>query len=113
MCGGAAGGGGGGGRMMPQRTSPLTASERERDRKIEEACPIARATAWRKRFKKVSAVPAFASPLTPVLNPIVGRAQWEIVMRSALMAAVISFVVVGALLSVPVKQQKGVGVGGM
>ena len=73
---------------------------------LEQAgCPTKKAVAWRERFKKVSAVPAFASPLTPVLNPIVGRAQWEIVVRSAVMAMVVSLVIVGVLLSVPVKKE--------
>ena len=39
--------------------------------------------------KMYLSVPAFAAPLTPVLNPLVGRAQWEIVVRSAAMAAVV------------------------
>ncbi|TCD70513.1 hypothetical protein EIP91_002858 [Steccherinum ochraceum] len=82
--------------------------KREKDSTLEATFPIAAkgaTTAWRERFKKVSAVPAFASPLTPVLNPVVGRAQWEIVIRSALMAIVISVVVIGALLSVPVRRE--------
>ena len=59
-------------------------------------------SAWRAGLRKVYlAVPAFAAPLTPVLNPLVGRAQWEIVVRSAAMAAVISVVVIGGLLGVP------------
>ena len=73
-----------------------------------ESCPTAKIkpNAWRERFRKVSAVPAFASPLTPILNPIVGRAQWEIVMRSAVMASMISLIVIGALLSIPVTHPK-------
>ncbi|KAJ3486676.1 hypothetical protein NLI96_g4064 [Meripilus lineatus] len=58
---------------------------------------------WRDGFKKVSRVPAFASPLTPILNPVIGRAQWEIVVRSALMSLVCCLVVVGGLLAVPEK----------
>lgn len=46
-------------------------------------------------------VPAFASPLTPVLNPVVTRGQWEIVVRSAFIALVVSAVVIGALVAVP------------
>ncbi|KAH8104586.1 hypothetical protein BXZ70DRAFT_596887 [Cristinia sonorae] len=90
--------------VPPHHPSQTPSVADPRDVQIETVCPVAKATAWRKRFRKVSAVPAFASPLTPVLNPIVGRAQWEIVVRSAMMAAVISAVVVGALVSVPVKQ---------
>lgn len=61
-----------------------------------------RRSRWREGLKKAYlAVPAFASPLTPVLNPLVGRAQWEIVVRSAAMALILSCVVVGSLLAVP------------
>ncbi|OBZ71266.1 hypothetical protein A0H81_08359 [Grifola frondosa] len=56
---------------------------------------------WRMRFRRALAVPAFASPLTPVLNPIVTRAQWEIVVRSALMALVVSCVVIAGLVGAP------------
>lgn len=91
----------------PTRIHPPMVSEKcQLDEAVAVAgCPTKKAIAWRERFKKVSAVPAFASPLTPVLNPIVGRAQWEIVVRSAVMAMVISFVIVGVLLSVPVKKE--------
>ncbi|PSR83895.1 hypothetical protein PHLCEN_2v5604 [Hermanssonia centrifuga] len=64
-----------------------------------------RGAGWRAGLKKVYlAVPAFASPLTPVLNPLVGRAQWEIVVRSAAMALFLSCVVVGSLLAVPARR---------
>jgi len=57
---------------------------------------------WRAGLRKVYlAVPAFASPLTPVLNPLMRRAQWEIVVRSAAVSAVLSCVIVGGLLGVP------------
>ncbi|KAJ6584895.1 hypothetical protein B0H19DRAFT_400434 [Mycena capillaripes] len=55
----------------------------------------------RKQFKVVNAVPAFAVPLTPVLSSVVVRGQWEIVTRSALIALLISWVVLGCLLAVP------------
>ncbi|TFK40552.1 hypothetical protein BDQ12DRAFT_601842 [Crucibulum laeve] len=55
----------------------------------------------RKRFRMVKAVPAFAVPLTRVLNPIIVRGQWEIVVRSAAAAFVITWVIVGALLAIP------------
>ncbi|KAL4251929.1 hypothetical protein ABKN59_002636 [Abortiporus biennis] len=58
-------------------------------------------TSWRSSFKQIMTVPAFESPLTPILNPVVGRAQWEIVVRSAFVAALLSCTVVGALLGVP------------
>lgn len=59
-------------------------------------------TKVRKRFRLINAVPAFAVPLTRVLSPVVVRAQWEIVVRSAIFAFLISWVVVGSLLAVPV-----------
>ncbi|KAF8964291.1 hypothetical protein BDZ97DRAFT_2058661 [Flammula alnicola] len=56
---------------------------------------------WR-RFRMVRAVPAFAVPLTRVLSPVVVRGQWEIVVRSAVVAFGVAWVLVGALLAVPV-----------
>lgn len=57
---------------------------------------------WRTRLRKVYlSIPAFASPLTPVLNPLIGRAQWEIVIRSAMVSFVVSCVVVGGLVGAP------------
>ncbi|KAF4577152.1 hypothetical protein EYR36_005139 [Pleurotus pulmonarius] len=58
----------------------------------------------RTQFKLVKAVPAFASPLTKVLNPIVVRGQWEIVVRSAALAFLLSWVVVGSLVAIPVRR---------
>ena len=59
-------------------------------------------TKVRKRFRLINAVPAFAAPLTRVLSPVIVRAQWEIVVRSAIIAFLISWVVVGSFLAVPV-----------
>ena len=58
-------------------------------------------TTWRSRMRRMLQVPAFASPLTPVLNPVVTRGQWEIVVRSFVVAGVIAWVVVGSLLALP------------
>ncbi|KAF9468541.1 hypothetical protein BDZ94DRAFT_1279639 [Collybia nuda] len=55
----------------------------------------------REHFKKIQAVPAFAS-LTRVLSPIVVRGQWEIVVRSAAISFLISWIILGSLLAVPV-----------
>lgn len=55
----------------------------------------------KKRFKLVQAVPAFSSPLTHVLSPVIVRGQWEIVIRSTLIALLFSWIIIGALLSVP------------
>ncbi len=51
---------------------------------------------------RVRHVPAFG-PLTKVLSPVVSRAQWEIVVRSAFVALLMSLTVVGSLLAVPVQ----------
>jgi hypothetical protein len=59
-------------------------------------------TKVRKRFRLINAVPAFAVPLTRVLSPVIVRAQWEIVVNSAIVAFLISWVVVGSFLAVPV-----------
>lgn len=56
------------------------------------------------QFKRIKSVPAFASPFTRVLNPVVTRAQWEIVVRSALLAGVLCWGFIGALLAVPVRR---------
>lgn len=58
-------------------------------------------TRVKKRSRLINAVPAFAVPLTRVLNPIIVRGQWEIVVRSAGFAFMISWVVCGSLLAVP------------
>jgi hypothetical protein len=55
----------------------------------------------RRRFRLARAVPAFASPLTRVLNPTVKRAQWEITVRSAIYAMIVSWVLLGGLVSAP------------
>ena len=59
-------------------------------------------TKVRKRFRFINAVPAFAAPLTRVLNPVIVRAQWEIVVNSAIIAFLLSWVVVGSFLALPV-----------
>ncbi|KAI0335911.1 hypothetical protein GY45DRAFT_1239860 [Cubamyces sp. BRFM 1775] len=64
------------------------------------AGPLPKAT-WQTRVRRMLEVPAFASPLTPVLNPVVTRGQWEIVVRSALIAFVVSIAVIGALVAAP------------
>ncbi|TRM60523.1 hypothetical protein BD626DRAFT_504269 [Schizophyllum amplum] len=60
-----------------------------------------RPTDIRKGFNIVHAVPAFGVPLTPVRSPVIVRAQWEIVVRSAILGFLICWVVVGPLLAVP------------
>ena len=67
----------------------------------EKPQPLEGKTSWRKRVRRMLQVPAFASPLTPVLNPIVTRGQWEIVVRSAIIAFVVSTLIIGGLVAVP------------
>ncbi|KAJ7069847.1 hypothetical protein C8F01DRAFT_1207376 [Mycena amicta] len=58
-------------------------------------------SAVNKQFKRVRAVPAFSVPLTPILSSVVVRGQWEIVVRSALLALLLSWVLLGVLLAIP------------
>ncbi|KAF5389170.1 hypothetical protein D9757_003521 [Collybiopsis confluens] len=60
---------------------------------------------FRRQFKMVKAVPAFASPLTHILSPIVIRGQWEIVIRSMIIACFVSWLTIGVLLAVPVPKR--------
>ncbi|KAI9443198.1 hypothetical protein H4582DRAFT_1808584 [Lactarius indigo] len=55
------------------------------------------------QYHRVRGVPAFG-PLTRVMSPVVSRAQWEIVVRSALVAMVMSFTIIGSLLAIPVRR---------
>jgi hypothetical protein len=56
----------------------------------------------RAQFKLVKAVPAFASPFTRILSPVVTRAQWEIAVRSALLALLLSWGILGGILAIPI-----------
>lgn len=79
--------------------SPVVFASPARKESVSAAAGVGQ---WRLRLRKVYlAVPAFASPLTPVLNPLVGRAQWEIVVRSAFLSMLVSCVVVGGLVAAP------------
>ncbi|KXN88245.1 hypothetical protein AN958_07704 [Leucoagaricus sp. SymC.cos] len=55
----------------------------------------------KKRSKLMNAVPAFSVPLTKVLNPIILRGQWEIVVRSAGLGFLVTWVVCALLLAIP------------
>ena len=57
----------------------------------------------RKRFRIVNAVPAFAVPLTRVLDPVIVRGQWEIVIRSAGFSLLISWAICSPLLAIPAR----------
>ncbi|KAI5834409.1 hypothetical protein K523DRAFT_263238 [Schizophyllum commune Tattone D] len=58
-------------------------------------------TEIKRGFNIVHAVPAFGVPLTRIRSPVIVRAQWEIVVRSAVLGFLICWAVVGALLAVP------------
>lgn len=45
-------------------------------------------------------VPAFAAPLTPVQSPVVKRAQWEVVIRAAIVAVVMAGTLTGIVVGV-------------
>ncbi|KIJ15010.1 hypothetical protein PAXINDRAFT_12276 [Paxillus involutus ATCC 200175] len=47
-----------------------------------------------------SGVPAFASPFTQVRSPVVKRAQWEVVVRAGLLAAIGAGVITGVVVGV-------------
>jgi len=53
------------------------------------------------QYHRVRGVPAFG-PLTRVLSPVVSRAQWEIVVRSAIVGMLMSLIIVGSFLGIPV-----------
>lgn len=55
----------------------------------------------KKQSRLMSAVPAFAVPLTRILSPVIRRGQWEIVVRSAGFAFLITCAVCAALLAIP------------
>jgi hypothetical protein len=57
---------------------------------------------WRARWRRMLSVPAFRSPLTKIWSPVVTRAQWEIVVRSGLLAFVVSAIAIAVLVAVPV-----------
>jgi len=54
------------------------------------------------QHQRVRHVPAFG-PVTRILSPVVSRAQWEIVVRSAIVSIILSLAIVGSLLAVPVR----------
>jgi hypothetical protein len=54
------------------------------------------------QHQRLRRVPAFG-PLTRILSPVISRAQWEIVVRSAFVALLLSLAIVGSLLAVPMR----------
>lgn len=84
------------------RLSSNIPSTESKDKDKKDGDNLDTETKVRKRFRLINAVPAFAVPLTRVLSPVIVRAQWEIVVRSAIIAFLISWVVVGSFLAVPV-----------
>ncbi|KAL5501670.1 hypothetical protein ACEPAH_8930 [Sanghuangporus vaninii] len=59
---------------------------------------------WRTRCTLESRVPAFG-PVTRVLAPVVARAQWEIVVRAACLAALLCIITCGVVVSLPVPSE--------
>lgn len=51
-------------------------------------------------FKKETEVPAFG-PMTKILSPVVVRGQWEIVVRSVVLALFGAWLIIGPLLAIP------------
>jgi hypothetical protein len=76
--------------VLPPATTNSFSSKTARDKTVAE------------RYKKVSRVPAFKTPLTSILSPVVTRAQWEIVVRSTVLALFISLGVLAGILAAPV-----------
>ncbi|KAL5482561.1 hypothetical protein ACEPAI_9155 [Sanghuangporus weigelae] len=60
---------------------------------------------WRTRCALEARVPAFG-PVTRVLAPVVARAQWEIVVRAACLAALLCIVACGVVVSLPVPSER-------
>ena len=87
-------------RARPSSNIPST-EPKDKDKKDDDNLDDIE-TKVRKRFRLINAVPAFAVPLTRVLSPVIVRAQWEIVVNSAIIAFFISWIVVGCFLAVPV-----------
>lgn len=56
--------------------------------------------ALRKQWKMIKAVPTFTD-LTHILSPVIARGQWEIVVKSAVIAFILSWVILGSLLAIP------------
>jgi hypothetical protein len=54
------------------------------------------------QLQAFKSVPIFTSPFTRVLNPVVTRAQWEIVVRSVGISLVVCWTIIGSLLAIPV-----------
>ncbi|KAI5119203.1 hypothetical protein M0805_004458 [Coniferiporia weirii] len=56
---------------------------------------------WRTRCAAAQRTPAFG-PVTRILEPVVARAQWEIVVRAGTLAALLSGAITGTLVALPV-----------
>jgi len=54
----------------------------------------------RQQLKRIKAVPAFTD-LTIILSPVIVRGQWEIVIKSSVVAFVLTWAIIGGLLAVP------------
>jgi hypothetical protein len=91
------------GQLRSTRSNSIAINNTTSKEKGKERLDVKREKeGWRTRWNRVLSVPAFKSPLTKILSPVVTRAQWEIVVRSGILAFLISCVVVGILVAVPV-----------
>ncbi|THV05296.1 hypothetical protein K435DRAFT_790394 [Dendrothele bispora CBS 962.96] len=92
---------------FPRPHPSLLQSQSQKQARDPKQIPVRRGPNVQRQFKMVKAVPAFSSPLTKVLSPVVVRGQWEIVMHSMLIACLVSWVIIGCLLAVPVPNVHG------
>ncbi|CAE6451868.1 unnamed protein product [Rhizoctonia solani] len=58
------------------------------------------------RHRQTSSTP-FIAPLTRIWSPVITRAQWEIVMRSAAFALVFAAIITGTVLAIPSRSMPG------
>ncbi|KAF7299073.1 hypothetical protein MIND_00855600 [Mycena indigotica] len=88
-------------KCAPQWVPPTTAEVPSEPKYATESRHRPDITTVKKHLRYVRAVPAFAVPLTPILSEVVVRGQWEIVVRSAILALLLSWVLLGGLLAIP------------
>jgi hypothetical protein len=85
-------------QILPQRSSSFglnTQPPREVPHLVER-----KEVAVRQQWKLIKAVPAFTE-LTRILSPVIVRGQWEIVVKSGMIAFVFAWAIMGGLLAVP------------
>jgi hypothetical protein len=88
-------------KSRKSRKTTISAAAAKRDSSPSASDDTASVESWQPRLAIARHVPAFG-PVTRVLNPVVTRAQWEIVVRAAMLAFVMTLAIVGALCAAPV-----------